>query len=289
MAKLIQELPAAGAVTPGQVATFRVPETAAYSKLLLKVKHTAGNAAMTKADQKTNIENVKLKVAPKGGGSTEIWDISGEEFIELNDFYQVATEDGILPLLFARPWLRDVPGLPDGRAEDRFALGTADLGNVTLEIKLASGVVNPDLKLFGEIYAEGNGPMGQIIKLDSKRGYNAAAAGKFEISDLPVVGPGMGMVGLHFKTANIDRAEVVANGTIIQDAEPDLMRVAQDNRAVFSGGRTWQTGRTHFEFAGNRYSDIIETSGFQDLRVKLDMSAASTFDVITETVIGRVQ
>jgi len=285
LAKLIQELPSATAVAPGQTATIRVPETATYSAIWLYILHGA-STAMTQTNQRTLIENVKLKIASSSGGAQTIWDLTGAELVDLNAFYKVPVTAGWLPLLFGRPWLRDVPGLPDGRAEDKFALGTADLSNVTLEVRFAAGVTSPVLTSFGEIYAGDNRRMGQIVKLDSKRGYNAAAAGDFEISDIPIVGPRVGLQALHFKTDQINRAEIVANGTIIQDATPGLMQLVQDKRSIYSGGRDWQPGFTHFEFAGNRYSDILETTGFRDFRVKLDMAAAETFDVITETVIG---
>jgi len=286
MAKAIQALPSFAAVAAGQTATVRFPETATYSAVMLDIKHGAG-VAMTSALMKTHIANLKLKVAPrKGGGAITVWDLTGAEYIALLDYYEVPREDGILPLIFARNWLRDVPGVPDGRAGDRFALGTADLSNVTLEVTFDATVITPKISGYGHIYAEGNLPIGQFIKLDTKRGYAAAAAGVFEISDLPVVGPGVGLNSMHFKSALIDKLEMHVNGRIFRETNVPLAKTIQNIETYRSGGRTWQAGYTHVDLAGERYTDIVETTAFRDFRLKLTMSGAANFDVILETVIG---
>lgn len=276
MARPIRKLPSFNAVAPGQVASVALPLTQDYTAVYLDLVHGAGSTAMTQANQSTLIEYVKLML----NGQT-YWNISGANLVKLNNFYGIPAETGILPLAFTRPYMRDT------LAEDNFRLGTANLRTATLEVKFSDTITSPVIEGYAEIHPRGQSPLGQFVKLEDTHYSAAAAAGIREISDLPVIGPGVGIKALHITSSAIDDVELKVNNTVFYEAEVALMKTQMDKAAFQTAGRTWQTGMTHLDFAGNRYSDIIDTTPIRDFRLRLNMSAASDFAVLHELVVGQ--
>ena len=276
MARPIRKLPSFNAVAPGQVASVALPLTQDYTAVYLDLVHGAGSTAMTQANQSSLIEYVKLML----NGQT-YWNISGANLVKLNNFYGIPAETGILPLAFTRPYMRDT------LAEDNFRLGTANLRTATLEVKFSDTITSPVIEGYAEIHPRGQSPLGQFVKLEDTHYSAAAAAGIREISDLPVIGPGVGIKALHITSSAIDDVELKVNNTVFYEAEVALMKTQMDKAAFQTAGRTWQTGMTHLDFAGNRYSDIIDTTPIRDFRLRLNMSAASDFAVLHELVVGQ--
>ena len=89
-------------------------------------------------------------------------------------------------------------------------------------------------------------------------------------SDLPIVGDELGLKALHFTTPNISAVEIKADKRVLYDTTIDVAKVQQDIAAYKTGGRVWQAGMYHLDIAGNRFSEIMEMTGFRDFRVKPD-------------------
>lgn len=274
MAIITQKLASFNAVAPGSVASLAIPTTVTYAAIDVEIKHGAGSALMTLTEMKTLIKNVRLMV--EGNAA---WNITGKNLIEYNAFYNQNGPDGILALNFAQGYL-DNPA-----NEDALSLGTADVGNVTLEIELDATVVSPKLEATASVYSGANRPIGRFIKLEDTH-YAATGVGKFEIPDLPVVGPGIELKALHFTTDQINTVEIKANGNILTEVNGTVNKAVLDRRTRRTVGRTMQTGYFHVDIAANRLADSIVTGGFRDFRIKLDMASAVTFTVLHELVVN---
>ena len=278
MTSSVLELPALQAVAPGQTASLNIPRGVTYRAIFLKIQHGAVLANMSQADMKTHIERIKLRIAKVGKGSDTFWDVTGTQLKMLNDYYVLPGPNGTLGLYFVRPYFNS-PGV-----EDAFALGTLDVQNVILEIKLSSTVVNPTIVATAVIKDGANEPLGDFIRLNTFSYAAAAAAGVREIADLPLTGPGMFLKALHVDTANITKLELRINHSDFREYDPDINAVLSDFDTYRTGGRAAQAGFTHMDLTGNRGADIMPTAGVTDFRLKLTMSAADAFQVLTETI-----
>lgn len=276
--RLLDDLPSFSAVAAGETANLSIPVTATYAAIHIEHRHGAGSALATKAEIAANLGAIRLVV-----DGTVLWNITAANLIKLNDYYKFIWEDGVLSLVFSRPYFEDV------LAQDNFALGTADIRNATLEVEIKSGVVSPGLKAWAEVFSKPNMPLGQFIKIEDTHYGAGASAGVRELSDLPVVGNELGLKALHFTTADISGVEIKANGRVLHDATKEVVKVSQNIGAYKTTGRAWQAGMYHLDFAGNRYSEILETTGLRDFRVKPTVTSASSFAVIHELVIGGIR
>jgi hypothetical protein len=278
MTKSILPLPAFQAVAPGQVASLNVPLGRIYHSIVLRVKHEATPVDMPLADMKTEIEWVKLKIARNGQGQRLRWDVTAAKLVDRNDYYNMPDAAGALGLYFAAPYFNAVG------SEDIFRMGTLDVASVVLEVKFASTVVNPSIEAHGLVYDEPNEPLGSFVDLWTTSYGADASAGVREISNLPVTGPGMALKALHIDTDNIDGVELRVNNGEFRTFDMSLNRIVSDIETFRTGPRTWQAGYTHIDLAGNRAAEIMPTAGIRDFRLKLDMSAADAFEILTETV-----
>lgn len=280
-----RELPSFSNVQPGGKANVGLEPTKRYAGVLLEVRHDDGGgpgALMTKADMKTYLAEITLRLSGANFGTDEVWEISGENMIVLNDFYGVPSATGVLPLMFALQYW-DQPDF-----SDFFSLGTADLKSVELDVKLDASVQSPEIVGYALEYTQANAALGRFIKL-MENTVSAPSVGTLEVPDLPVTGDGIGLKAQHLKTPDVGDVEVKADGTIVYEDVASLRPVRNSILAQRTGGRTGASGFTHLDFAGNNAANIINTTGFRDFRLKLDMQSTGSFTVISETVVGRPQ
>ncbi|OEJ64654.1 major capsid protein P2 [Magnetovibrio blakemorei] len=283
MRDVTRELQSFNAVGVGQVANLSLPaDGSTYRYLILELKHTASTLCAV-ADFGTHIDNIKLKV----NGEPMI-DISGAELVMLNQYYGFPMVAGYFVIPFIRPEFMDPI------EEQRFALGTKGLLNVTLEVKIAAASVAPELRAFANLQWGAGGlvsrPPGQILRVRSTSYGNVSAAGRVEIHDLPIRGPetGRGVKALHISSAAIDSFEVLLNDTKIREVTTGLSDLIADIESFQTVSRTPQAGYTHLDFSGNRYSGIVPTQGANGFRLKLDFNAAAAaYTVLHEEVLGQ--
>jgi len=280
---ITQKLPSFNAIAPGSTASLKVPTTVTYAAIDIQITHdvAATPTLMSLADMKTKIARVRLMI-----DGHAMWNITGKNLVELNAFYNQNAVDGsgILSLVFAQGYL-DNPA-----NEDALALGTASkadgkpIQNVTIEVELASDIVAPKLEATATAYTGANMPLGQFIQLEDTH-YSATGVGKFEISDLPVVGANIGLKALHFTTDKISHIEIKGNNNILHEFNQQVNAAVLKRRTGRTVGRTAQAGFTHVDVGGNRLGDVIRTDVFRDFRLKLDMTEATAFTILHELVV----
>lgn len=282
MPKIRREMPSFNAVAAGQTASLNIPLTGDYYGILTEITHGDSNTPMTKTNMKSLIETVKLKYNSPVTNSVTLIDLTGEDIINLHDYYNLPWQDGIFPLIFAKPYTADI------LAENNFALGVLGARSIVLEIKLKSTITNPVLRAYGIQYMRPPQSLGQFVKLETHHYSAAATAGIREISDLAVVGKNIGLKALHITSSNMSNYEVRVNNEIIVEGSPALNDFTHNILTLRSNGRVVQSDFTHIDFGGNQYSDLLNTTNFSDFRLKFDMTSADAFRIISETVIGGV-
>lgn len=270
-------LPSFSAVGAGQTANISVP-TGGYTYAFWLLKYVANGSDADEATFGADITNIKIKL----DGEVLI-DLSGQDLLDLNNYYGYEMANGYFPIMFVRPEFLDPI------EEARFALGTLGLGQVTMEVKIDSGATAPELSMTANILSgQSRGP-GQLIRIRKTAYGNQAASGTREIDNLPVTGPetGRGLKALHIGSGNIDSHEVLLNNQTIHEATAEELALTTNIYSFKSGGRNPVSGKYHIDFTGDRYSGIIPTQN-ADIRAKLEFNSAdAAFEIIHEEVIGQ--
>jgi len=267
--RLFKKMPSFNAVAPGQTAICNVPVGMSYHQFRIRYKAGATPTDATEAVFGTDFSEIRLLV----DGDVK-WRLTGNELIALNKYYGIYDSgfvDGVLQMLFSRPWHRTA------QAEDLTRLGTADVQTLTLEIDLAAGAVNPQLTLYA---VQGEpAPLGDHVCI-RKFAFNAAAVGIREISELPR-GP-YALLAAHMVTGNIADVEVEADQRIVFQADRQLAESYYEETQ-----RLWQTGYFHIDFsATDRLSDALPLS-LRDFRIKANVTAAGSFPILLERLENR--
>ena len=281
MPKLRNIMPSFGSVAPNSTASLSLPVNMDYANLMIKITSGAGDTPLTRTNMENLVGKVRVKYNSPAFGSLTLIDVNAKELLTLNEFYGLPFVNGILLLDFAKNYLTNLA------MEDNFGLGCAEARSVFIEVELKSTITNPKMSAVATTFVRGKQePMGQFVKLEVHH-YNAAAsAGLREIADLPVIGARLGLKALHISTDEILNYEVQANRVKLIEGEPSFDAVSNDLVAFRTGGRHQVTGWTHIDVMGNRYDDIVDTSKFADFRLKLQMTSAVDFQIVSETIIG---
>lgn len=259
-------------VAAGGVATLRLPVGPTYHKLKLKYKR-AGVLA-TRAQMESDIENVKLVL----NGATA-WELTGKEILELlSDAQGVEVSDGYLNIPFAFRNARAASG------EDGLAWGTADVELFQVQVKLASGAVDPSLEAVSHI-TQKREALG-IIRKFRRTNIPVSSIGEHNFLNYPKKEP---IIALHCKSTDIKNVEVTVDGTDVFDqAKEDIKE-----DLTYAKDFTPLDGYTHVTFGDpRRVSDNLPMSAkdakgnvkrVQELEMIFDMEAATPFDIIYET------
>ena len=255
-------MPSATGVAPGQTATFALPIGRTFHSLLL----TYAGVTLAQMTELRIVANGKVMRRITGGTRQDTF----------NKFCNLAAAAGILTIPFDRPGMR----LKDG--EEFTALGTGVAGDpqqvttLSLEIDIDAAAAAPVLSLKA-IQSEPT-MFGMIAKI-REFSYNPAAAGDFEISDLPK-GDIVGRIWLN--KAGINSVRVERDGFILFE------RTAAENTLVQNDGyRTAQADYFVIDPSENGFAgEAFSTSGAQDFRIIVNVAAAGAMPVIVEYIGG---
>jgi len=280
MKSVLRELQSMNAVGAGQVANLSVPTGGpTYKAFYFEYLHTASTKA-NEAKFGTDIETVKVKI-----NGDALWDITGQELLDINNYYGYSMVDGYFPLFFARPEFLNPA------EEDNFSLGTLGGQKVSVEVKIASGATAPELKMYSVLAYGQQRNLGQLIRVRGTSYGTSISAGEFEIHDLPVKGPepGRGVKAIHVKSGNVGSHEILLNGQTISESTAELQGLFQDHEAFQTVSRNPVANYHHIDFTGNRYSGIVPMTNVADFRMKLNFTGAeaSGVRILHEEVIGQ--
>lgn len=268
-------------VSTGARSTVNLPADRALHSGFVVINHTKSNSKvpMTIADMRTHIEEIKLVITDDATGtSTDIWEITGENFLKLQAYYGLPQKAGILYLPFSQIYW-DNP-----MEEAYFKLGTEDIRSVQLQVKFDSTVKNPVAEGFVYEY-EYNEPLGRFIRLQ-ENAVSTSVSGKLELTDLPIQGVGQGLKALHLTTNNISSLELRVNREVLYEDVKKMREILPTIKTFRTTGRKPQSGWTHLDFAGNQMRNVFDVSSWQDVRLIPEMTASGSFTVISEMIVG---
>ncbi len=265
------------AVGAGQTATVDLNANGTYDALFLHYQTgTAGGA--TKVNVEAEVQEIRLKVNGKVQrrfSATELNIINSSKGSRYATIHGDASDVAVLPCFFAEPWRRASQG------EDALAWGMADVDNFQLEIDIASGAVSPVLAV-QSLWAPDKRTMGPIVKW-KKYSVGVTTTGVREVTTF---NKSDAYYALHCSTDDIDKIVVKL------DQEIMFERTHRENGLLLAGyGGVQQSGwfNCRFDF-DSRVTSVLgmtradKVTPVSEFRVDFDMGAATSFNVISETL-----
>lgn len=268
------DLPPFTPAVAGQIATIDIPASGTYYNVTLEYRESG--TLVTEANMILAIEEINVKI---NGESVRRY--SGEDLITLNKFAGVAYQNGYLPIFFAEPWGRNPA------SEDVFAWGMANVSTFQIDVKIATGRTAPTIAATCSRTNE-NRPLGAIKKI---RKFNIPVAST-GINNLQTLPKTESYVACHAKSTNIADVQVSVDNVKILKATKDQIAQEIKNSPLFDP----QTGWTHIPFQlTGRMEDLLpmrvpvrqgsnEVVQVQSFQIDFNMSAATSFNLLTETV-----
>ena len=262
------------AVAAGQTATLALPVGAIVYQGLNLVYGTSTAGGPNRANMEAEIDEIRLKL---NGKVQRV--MSAAQLFKINEVQGVAVRDGHLPIFLGEPWRRSSQG------EDSLAWGMADINDFTIEVDIDAAASSPTLEA-RPVIERVSRPLGPIVKW-RRFTVPVSAVGIVNVTTLPKLDA---YLKLHAFSANINAVEV----NVDQRQVWDLTKAQMDNLYA-DNGITLPSGLASllFDYTG-RVSDALPMFNrdgvggparqVSEFRVDFDMSAATAFDLITETL-----
>jgi hypothetical protein len=263
------KMPNFNGVGAGQTATVNLPADGTYKKLDLL--YTPGGTAANQATMEADIEEVRLRVEGK-----TVRTYTAADLIKINNTFGKSFKAGHLPIYFAEPHREGAT------QREAYAWGMADITSFQVEVDIALGATSPRL-VMEAIWSNVRQNMGVIKKV---RRYNLPVTASGENTWNPPRDEAIS--ALHFQTADISNVKVLVDNEERVNVAPDSIDERLDDN-----GLTPQAGWTQVIFdATGDLPDALpmkraDGTPVQDLRVVLNMSAATSHDIILETIGSR--
>lgn len=206
-----------------------LPTTDAIHKLSVYGSFvTAGAVEPTLTQWATYVSKIEILL-----DGHSVWNVSMASYVAWLKYHNVTTEDGVLPLLFMRPW-EDILA-----ARNHGILGTADLDKVQVAFTFLTAEIN-DLQMHGEVSA--NERIGQFYGF-TERPLTLASTGDHDLTDFPH-GKDYATTAIHFNIATIEQIRIYIGSKEVDDTSRRVrLQQQRDN------GKAQQAGFTHLDFA----------------------------------------
>lgn len=260
--KITKRMPSFEGVAAGATATLRLPIGLTYEQLLISYFGVT-------LEQITEIRVV-------GNGKTFQRYVGGLRLDMMNRYTGRAAASGVILVDFTRFGLRtrqgeEVTGLGTGVPSKD---GSTELSTLAVEIDVAAAATAPVLSC--KAIQSAPQALG-LIRHVRQFGYNPAASGEFEISDIP---KGHLFNTVHFISANVSALKIERDGFTAFE------RSAAENALIQADGvRVPQSGVFTFDPTeiGNG-GETLQTAGVFDLRFVVSMSSAGALPVVVESI-----
>lgn len=255
------EMPSPQGVAASSKVILNLPVGMTYDELIFQ------NSASLTPDKMTNF---KVRA-----GTKTIIDVSSFEVIEdLNKHYNRPQATNIYTLWFLRPEFKE-----DVRA--LYVFGTANVGSLTVEFDIPSGVVSPTCKVYAVQRAPQ--PMGLVTKIrEFPTSY--ATSGKQQIDNIPRAA---NIAAVHLKKADVSQVEFEINSGTgpakIVEASKTILEVYQKQY-----GRVPQTAKyTHIDFClTGDFTAPLPSTGLVDMRIRPTVDASGALTTVVEYLDG---
>ena len=263
MPRLSQRMPDFQNVVAGGRATANLPVGATYN--VIGIPYKLGGTPATEAEINSDIEEVLLKINGK-----EKIRLTGEELLKRYKYLGHKVKNGVIPLVFSQPNTRTLV------TEDALGYGTADVSTMQIEVKIASGVIDPTLELFAE-QSEGR-PLGEhttILPINR----TVTSTGIVQEQNINKKGR---LVAIHMTTGAVTKFELKANNNAVMD---ETKEVAEYLDELDGRGHVTQSGYTHINLVrSRRHSDSLPLDNLQSLVLETDHNATGSFKYLVERI-----
>ena len=186
----------------------------------------------------------------------------------------MAVQSGICAIWFAKPWARD------GQGEDALAWGTKDVESFQLEIDLDAGAVSPTLECVALI--EDSNVNRNIGAIEVWTSHTVPVTAIGNVDFVPNIEPLHSYYALECFSSNIGSVEVKLDSDTKFEGTPDQFNsMYKDQELAPQAGLTsilWDHTDRVSDSLPVAYSDGTKA---RDLVVKLGMTAATSFEVIS--------
>ena len=266
MPKTTRKLPGFEGVAAGQTATLRLPIGRTYEQLLI----TYAGATIAQLNE--------MRIVANGDVIHRVTELT--KLDSLNKFNGRAAAAGVIVFDFTRFNMRT------RASEEVYALGTGVLEDprkittLSLEIDIDAAAVGTALS--AKAITSDKRLSSNIIKTKQFT-YTAAAAGEFEISDLPK-GEAINKVYFGGHTANVYTTLEVERDNFIEFSRS----VAENELIQTDGVRTPQTDFVVYDPTELGNSESLGTVGVNDLRFRLGVTNPGQIPVTVE-FIGQIE
>lgn len=234
-----------------------------YYNTYLYVK-TAAGAAVAVADIKSEIEKIRLRADGKlliDATPTFLLDL----YLYYNEAYGATNRAGIIPINFQRR------ALPDALARALFAMGTADIGNLAIEVEFGTLTNVASIEVYREVSSEKRAMVDQVRILPYPE--NFGTTGKQTVTSLPKRVP-FGVLAQHIEesTGTIDDVTIVANKNDIFQEIP----VNVNDTRLDLARRSPQSGYYHVAYdLEDHRSGFLYLGNLQEYRAEITWSSAA--------------
>ena len=262
MPKTTRKLPGFEGAVAGQTATLRLPIGRTYHQILIDYSGV------------TLAQLNEMRLVANGDVYHRITELTRLD--TFNKFEGRSAAAGTIIFDFDRFNMRN------RAAEEIYALGTGVLEDprkiTTLQLELDIDAAAIGTVVSARAVQSNPRPSGLVLKT-RQYNYNAAAAGEFEISDLPK-GEKINKIYFGGHTANVYTSiEVERDNTILFSRT-----VAQNEQLQSDGVRTPQADFVVYDPTELGNDEFLETRGVQDLRFRLNVTNAGAIPVIVESI-----
>jgi hypothetical protein len=263
MSKMTRKIQSVDGVAAGQTATARLPIGGTYERIFIEY----GGATLAQLNG--------VRLLANGKTVQKITEFTKLDAINKYDGRTAA--GGIIVLDLLRSGLRlkpmeELTGIGTGHPADKNPITT-----LHLEIDIDAAAVAPTLVISAEVSAP---RVSGLIKFVREYTFDAPAAGEYEIANIPT-GNDVNRVFFGGHTANVyTKLEVERDSRILFTRS-----VALNEQVQSDGVRVPQADLVCFDPSEEGHgSEVLATSGFQDLRYRLTVTNAGQVPVTVETL-----
>lgn len=283
MARKFKLLPGFTNVGPSKTAILQVPLGEIYQILSLPVTRDggAGYAAMTVAQQLTDISAIRVKV-----NDNVIQDWKPTDLHKVNGFSgaQFAARDGYIDIYFLRPDRRTMEG------EEAEGWGTSDIQNFSIEVDFSATPTGVTIGAYAITAKAANRPLRAApIRHIRRLTFAPGAAGTAQLDKI-IKGVNIFYARMHFLSSLVTSVKITVDDRIEWH---DLPRAqATELFAIYELVQQSSTYTVAFDLS-RQLTDQLPTfypavagvaaaAPVQDFRVDVTVSGAGSFDVILE-------
>jgi hypothetical protein len=273
----IKKQPSMLGIAAGGRAAINIPTTGTHYALFLECT-TAAGVALTRAQIIADVGDIIVRI-----DGTEIITATATFLLDLQKYYGDAigagNVNGYIPIFFTPAHL------PSFAERAVYALGTSNIGVISVEAAIVGVVVLKIMNVYSEVTPEVR-VLGTHLRI-KRFPQSFATTGNQEITTLPKEGAQVGYRALHVENpagSLVTYATIKIGGNAIFDTiSAGLNKVLLQRES-----RTPQTLYYHIDFAKNRSLDsYLPMANVQDFRQTLNWDVAPTnFNIYAEQIWG---